>query len=133
VQTITLPAGRPNSARAVAFIQSLPVDQAWRVVVELYKPRRSDQQNRYLWGVVYPALINSGVEEFQGLVPAEMHYVLLGACFGEKTVKTIGGTRRLPNKTSSKLNKAEFCEYVDWIQRIAGGFGVYVPDAGESL
>jgi hypothetical protein len=131
MQAITLPAGRPDSARAAAFIQSLPVDRAWRVVVEAWKPRRSDQQNNFLWGVVYPTLINSGAEEFQGLVPTELHYVLLGACFGEKTVKSIGGTRTIPNRTSSKLSKAEFSGYVAWIQQTAGALGVYVPDPNE--
>jgi hypothetical protein len=128
VQTITLPAGRPNSARAAAFIQSLPVDRAWRVVVELHKPRRSEQQNRYLWSVVYPAFLKL----LEGWDAEDLHEYFLGEHFGWETLEGFGRKRMKPIRRSSRLNKQEFSDYIAYIQRKGAEMGVYVPDAGES-
>jgi hypothetical protein len=126
MQAITLPAGRPDSARAAAFIQSLPVDRAWRVVVEAWKPRRSDQQNRYLWGVVYPAVLSGG--ELDGWDSEDLHEYFLGECFGWETLEGFGRKRVRPIRRSSRLNKQEFADYVGFIQRKAANLGIYIPD-----
>jgi hypothetical protein len=124
MQTITLPAGRPNSARAAAFIQSLPVDQAWRVVVESWKPRRSDQQNRYLWGYVYPQFL----AQLDGWDAEDIHEYFLGECYGWETLEGFGKKRMKPIRRSSRLSKQEFSDYVAFIQRKGAELGVFIDD-----
>lgn len=135
MQTITLPAGRTDSSRAAAFIQSLPVGQAWRVVVEPYKARRSDSQNRYLWGVVYPAVLEGGGVSLksQGWQAEDVHEFFLGEFYGWETLEGMGRKRVKPIKRSAKLSKTEFAEYVGFIQQKAAGMGIYVPDPEERL
>jgi hypothetical protein len=124
METITLPAGRPNSARAAAFIQSLPVDQAWRVVVEPWKPRRSEQQNRYLWGLVYPAFL----KHLDGWDAEDLHEYFLGECYGWDTIEGFGKKRMKPIRRSSRMSKQEFSDYVAFVQRKGAEMGVYIED-----
>jgi hypothetical protein len=128
MQTITLPAGRTSSARAAAFITSLPLDRAWRVVVESYKPRRSDQQNRFLWGVCYPAVLGAGGEALAGWTAEDLHEYFLGEHFGWETLEGFGRRRVRPIRRSSKLTTTEFSDFVATIQRKCAELGVYVPD-----
>jgi hypothetical protein len=129
MQTITLPAGRPDSARAAAFIQSLPVDRAWRVVVEPWKARRSEQQNRYLWGLVYPAFL----AHLEGWDAEDVHEYFLGECYGWETLEGFGRKRMKPIRRSSRLNKQEFSDYVAFIQRKGAEMGVYIEDPEGDL
>lgn len=126
MQTITLPAGRQSNANALRFFERLPTDSAWRVVVEPYKPRRSESQNRYLWGVVYPTILKAG--NLDGWEPEDLHEFYLGECFGWETLEGMGRKRVKPLKRSSKLNKTEFSDYVGFIQRKAAEMGIYIPD-----
>lgn len=129
MQTITLPAGRADSLRAAAFIQSLPVGQAWRVVVEPFKPRRSESQNRYLWGVVYPTF----TKHLDGWEAEDIHEFFLGEHFGWETLEGLGRKRVKPVRRSAKLSKQEFSDYVAFIQRKGAEMGLYIPDPEEQL
>ena len=131
MQTITLLAGRADSQRAAAFIQSLPVGQAWRVVVEPYKANRSQSQNRYLWGVVYPTILQAG--HLDGWEAEDLHEFYLGECFGWETLEGMSRKRVKPLKRSSKLSKTEFSDYVAFIQRKAAEMGIFVPDPEGTL
>jgi hypothetical protein len=131
MQTITLPAGRPDSSRAAAFIQSLPVDRAWRVVVEPYKAKRSDSQNRYLWGVVYPTILKAG--NLDGWHAEDLHEYFLGEHFGWETLDGMGRKRVKPLKRSARLSKQEFSEYVAFIQQRAAEMAIFIPDPEGDL
>ena len=124
MQTIRLPAGREDSARAASFVNALPLDRAWRVEVSEWKPRRSDEQNRYLWGVVYPAI----AERLEGWHKDDIHEYCLGECFGWETIEGLGKKRLRPLKRSSRLNKQEFTDYVAWIQQRMAEHGIYIED-----
>jgi hypothetical protein len=142
MQAITLPAGRSDSARAAAFIQSLPVDRAWRVVVELWKPTRTSQQNRYLHGVCYKTLADA-----IGYETEEVAEFLLGTHFGwkdkpvPKKPSNPTGIESVPVRTTTidengkraVLSKQAFSDYVAFIQRFAASKGVYIPDPEERL
>lgn len=107
------------------FIDMLPVSQGWKVEVTRYAKRRSDEQNRYLWGVVYVAFASA----LPGWDKEDIHDFLLGECFGWERIEGMGRVRLKPIKRSSKLSKIEFAEYVDFCQRKGAEHGVYVPDA----
>jgi hypothetical protein len=99
------------------------VEHGWVVEVKRYQKRRSDQQNRYLWGVVYAAFKRA----LPGWDPEDIHDYLLGECFGWETIEGMGRKRLKPIKRSSKLSTVEFAEYVDFAIRKGAEHGVYVP------
>ncbi len=127
-QTFTVPAeGRQAMAqRIAAFVQSALPGKALRVTVEVARKKRSDDQNRALWGVAYKALSDA-----TGHDPADLHEFFLGECFGWEVIEVMGQRKRRPAKRSSKLTTAEFAEFYDFIQRRAAEAGFWVPSPGE--
>jgi hypothetical protein len=80
---------------------------------------RSEQQNRYYWGVVVDLLSLS-----TGYTPDEMHEAL-------KMKFLMVHRENLPDtvKSTARLTKDEFCEYIDNIQKWAArDMGVVIPD-----
>ena len=108
----------------VRFVQSLPDTKAWKVEIAQHARRRSDEQNRYLWGVVYPAF----EQALEGWDKEDIHEYLLGEHFGWQRIEGMGRAKVKPLKRSSKLTKAEFADYVDFCQRKGAEHGIYVPD-----
>jgi hypothetical protein len=119
--------------RVAGFLSRLPQDKAWRVSVTEQKRRRTTQQNRYLWGVAYPAILTGGWEALRGWDAEDIHEFMLGECFGWETVEGFGKRRLKPLKRSAKLTTLEFSDFVAFIQRKAAEFGVYVPDPEGDL
>lgn len=127
-QTFILHKADPNRANVLAnaqrFLAMLPESQAWKIEVAQYAKRRSDQQNRYLWGVCYPTFMRA----LPGWDAEDVHEFLLGEHFGWERLDGMGRPRLKPIKRSSKLSKVEFAEYVDFCQRKAAEHGLFVPD-----
>ena len=98
--------------------------------------KRSVQQNRYLWGVVYPVFLrDSGLGE-QGWRSEDLHQYFLGECFGWETLEGFGRKRARPLRTTTSpdiMNKQEFADYVAFIQEKAAGYGVVIPDPDEGV
>ena len=122
-QTFILPTGKPA---LVAFLDRLPMARKWKVTIELYAKRRSDQQNRYLWGVAYKTLQDS-----TGQPAEDWHTYMLGEHFGWEEIELFGKKKLRPKQRSSKLTTMEFCDYVDFIQQRAAENGIYIPDPNE--
>lgn len=112
---------------AVRFLEMLPDAQAWKLDIARYAKRRTDQQNRYLWGVVYPTFLRA----LPGWDAEDVHDYLLGEHFGWETIEGFGRKRMKPIRRSSKLSKLEFADYADFCIRKAAGLGLYVPEPGE--
>lgn len=128
MQQILLPKGMAREGvigRIQRLLLSLPLDKAWRVEIAEHKARRSDPQNRYLWGVVYQAI----AKQLHGWDTGDIHDYFLGECFGWETIEGLGKKRLRPLRRSSRLNKQEFSDYVGFIQRRAAEHGIFVPDA----
>ena len=113
-------------ARIARVLAALPIDASWAIEVREHKPTRSTQQNRYLWGAVYPAILAQG--KLDGWTSEEVHEYCLGECFGWETVSGFGRKRIRPLRRSSRLNKQEFADYVAFIQRRMAEHGIIVPD-----
>lgn len=125
-QTI-LPANRPDSSALALRILSLALDKPWRVTIEPYRPKRTDEQNRYLWGVVYATIM----PRLPGWDASDVHEYFLGEHFGWETLEGFGRKRLRPIRRSSRLNKQEFSDYIAFIQHKCAELGIYIPDANQ--
>src|SRR5690606_3719055 len=109
----------------IRFAHQLDPTKAWQFTCEPYRKRRSNQQNRYLWGVCYPALLEGGGEALRGWTADDLHEFFLGEWSGWETIEGFGRKRMKPLRRSSKLSTLEFAEYVDFIHRKAAEMGIY--------
>lgn len=128
--TFTLQKGMDRAAaigRIAAFLTALSRSHAWTVEVKQLARRRSDPQNRYLWGVCYPAI----TKHLPGWTSDDVHEFCLGECFGWERLEGLNRARLKPVKRSSKLSVTEFMDYVAWIQHRMAENGIYVPDPNE--
>ncbi len=113
--------------RIAAFLSRLAPEKGWVVEVKEKKRKRSDPQNRYLWGVCYPAIL----KHLEGWEAEDVHEYCLGECFGWDRLTGLNRDKARPLKRSSTLTVVEFMNYVDWIQRHMAEKGIYVPDPNE--
>ncbi len=133
-ELFTLPKLMPRESvieRVSRFLAMLPLERAWRVTVEEQKRTRTQQQNRYLWGVAYPAVLGGGGEALAGWTAEDLHEYFLGEHFGWEVLEGFGKKRHKPLRRSAKLSTVEFSDYVGFIQRKAADLGIYVPDPNE--
>lgn len=110
--------------RFIRQLRALDPEKAWEVTVAEKKRRRSEQQNRYLWGVCYAELLKA----LPGWNAEDVHEYMLGEHFGWETLEGMGRKRLRPLRRSSKLNKQEFADFVAFIQQKAAEHGVFIPD-----
>jgi len=113
--------------RLVAYVSALLRDKDVEIVVKEHRPRRSDQQNRYLWGVVYPEIL----KHLDGWTAEDVHEFCLGEWSGWEVLQGLGRKRMKPIRRSSRLNTAEFNDYVAHIQQAMAEKGIYIPDPNE--
>ena len=59
--------------KAVASMMTALPAKPFAVTVEVWKKPRTNQQNAYLWGVVYPAVIEGGGEALAGWTRDDLH------------------------------------------------------------
>lgn len=131
-QVLTLPRspGPRNLAPIVGKLSALPIEKEWELTVKERKRTRSAQQNRYLWGVCYATLMKF----LPGWDAEDLHEYFLGEHFGWEQLDGLGRKRLRPSRRSSRLNKQEFADFVDFIQRKAAELGVVIPnpDSGDT-
>ncbi len=87
---------------------------------------RSMSQNAYLWGLVYPTILEHGTLE--GWTKDDLHEYFLGEHFGWDVLEGFGKKRLKPLNRSSSLSKMEFVDYVAFIQQKAAEMGIVIPD-----
>lgn len=88
-----------------------------KVTLEIHnrKPKRTDAQNRYLWGVYYPLIAKeTGNHNIDAL-----HSLFTGLFLTEKVVEVMGRKVRI-KKSTTMLGVGEFCEYVMDIESETG-------------
>ena len=118
--------------KAVAtMVVAIDTKKSWCITVEPWKRKRSDAQNRFLWGVVYPMILEQGGETLGGWTRDDIHEFMLGECFGWEVLEGLGRKRMRPLKRSSALNKEEFTEYLTFIDTKCAEFGIVIPQPYE--
>lgn len=141
-QSILLPKEEPEkrSIRAqkiATFLTALNPKRPWKLTIEPFKRERTNQQNRYLRGVCAKLL-----SEAIGYEVDEVYEYLLGTYFGwkqeacPKTPSNPKGIKDVPVRSTTKnengdkdvLNKQDFWDFVEWIQRFGAKHNVMIPD-----
>lgn len=92
---------------------------------------RTQAQNAYLWGVCYQTILERGGETLGGWTKDDLHEYFLGEHFGWEHLEGFGRRRVKPAHRSSTLNKMEFVDFVDFIQRKAAEMGIVIPNPDE--
>jgi hypothetical protein len=117
--------------RIATILSGLSLERAWQVKVEPYASKRTNQQNKYLWGVVYPNILSSG--KLEGWTAEEVHDYCLGEHFGWETVEGLGRKRIRPIKRSAKLTTPEFQDFIAFIQQRMAEHGIFIPDPDQEF
>ena len=113
---------------AIRMVQGLSPDKTWAIEVTEWKKPRTNQQNAFLWGVAYPAILEGGGEALAGWTRDDLHEYFLGECFGWETLEGFGRKRMRPLKRSSALTKQEFSEYLNFLENRCMDMGITIPE-----
>jgi hypothetical protein len=114
---------QPGFQRSLRWMKDGPVT----VRIQRKQLKRSLDQNAYWWAV--PVRL---IAEHCGYTDSQMHYALLGECFGY-----IAGPNGQPvpvKPSSSDLTREEFTHLIEWVLTWAPTeLGVIVPEPHEHL
>lgn len=127
-QTVIIQKGGSLS-RIVGLLSELVKEMPLKVTIAEYKRTRSLEQNRALWGVIYPAVL----QHLPGWDADDLHEYFLGEWSGWEIIEGFGRKRMRPVRRSSKLSTTEFAEYIAFIQRRMAEHGIYIPDPNEDM
>jgi septal ring factor EnvC (AmiA/AmiB activator) len=115
------------------FAQSLNCKE-FTFTLEKKRSKRSNEQNRYYWGVVVP-LVKQGLTELGYIVNIESTHDFIKSEFNYKEIvnQNTGEIKKLPNSTT-QLTKTEFSDMIERVKQWASEWcGIYIPDAGEQI
>ena len=116
-------------SRAIAQVGAL--QGTWRMELCRYRPRRSDRQNRYYWPCFvapFAEYLKEQGNEFDDFEYAA-HEILKAAFLKVQTFDKRTGKRRVFVQSTTKLNTAEFNEYLDkCAAMLASECGIIVPE-----
>ncbi len=110
------------------MVQHSPKGKTLAVTVEEWKKPRTNQQNAFLWGVAYPAILEGGGEALRGWTRDDLHEYFLGECFGWEVLEGFGRKRMRPVMRSSTMTKQQFSEYLDWLGAKCADMGIVIPE-----
>ncbi len=113
---------------AIRMVQGLSSDKTWAIEITEWKKPRTNQQNAFLWGVAYPAILEGGGEALAGWTRDDLHEYFLGECFGWEMLEGFGRKRMRPLKRSSALTKQEFSEYLNFLEGRCMDMGITIPE-----
>lgn len=119
-----------DMTRAFAVIQAMVRDGTTELTVKPHKARRTVDQNALLWAI-YGEIIKRGGEMMAGWDKDDLHELFLQLHFGSKVLTLGKHKKRTALRRSSKLNKQEFGEFVEFIVRYMAEQGVYIELPGE--
>jgi len=98
-------------------------DQRIELVVQKERHERTNQQSKYLWGVIYQA-----ISDELGYTPEEVHDLCKTMFL--KTHLDVKEKRYTIIKSTKELNTQQFSEYVEQIKRWASSeLSIAIPEA----
>jgi hypothetical protein len=115
--------------KVIATVTELSEDKPWRVTIERYVKKRSNDQNSFLHAVPLRMICDETGHEMD-----DMKDYLLGTAFGWEEYEVMGSPRKRPVRRSSSLNTAEFTHFLEWIEAWAAQeLGMIIPRPNETL
>ena len=117
-------------AKIGRFLHALPGDQAFSVSIQVYKPRRSNEQNALMW-VLFDQIIAKGGEAMRGWTKDDLKDFLCGEIFGWEEFAVFGRKRLRPIHGTSGLNKQQMSDFLDSIVRFMAEKGIYLDLPGD--
>ena len=124
-----------NLAELLNLLLTLP-DGQYKTEIKKHYNRRTSAQNRYLWGVVYPSvlegLIASGNDQWINV--EDVHELCLQTCGSKQVVLyETGEVYNIPSR-SRKMTTTEFMAYIQSITNWSREFlGIDIPQADSFL
>lgn len=124
--------GRAGSvARLVTYMQSLPLDKPWAVVIGKLTRERTNKQNAALWGHAYKI-----IREETGNDVDDLHEHFCGENWGWKETRILGQANIKPRRTTTHdengnkdvINTEEFYNFFLMVQSQSAEYGVDIPD-----
>lgn len=122
-----------NKAEMLKFALSLNCKE-FTFTLEKKRNKRSNEQNKYYWGVVLP-LVKQGLLDIGYQVNIESTHDFIKSEFNYKEIvnKETGEVKKIPNSTT-QLSKSEFAEVVERIKIFASEWlNIYIPDPNEQI
>ena len=113
-------------------INNLPLGD-YVITITPNRKTRSNQQNAYLWGIVYPAVLFGLQDAGWEITDEEQVHEYCKQAFAAREVinKDTGEVLSLPNSTA-RMQTAEFNVYVDKIKAFALEYlNVTIPEPNE--
>ena len=113
-------------------LRNLP-DGEHLITIAPYRKTRSNQQNAYLWGVVYPAVLFGLQDAGWEITHEEQVHEYCKQAFAAREVinKDTGEVLSLPSSTA-RMQPAEFNVYVDKIKAFAFEYlNITIPEPNE--
>jgi len=125
---LTVGQSRPRQVEVLCeYIAKLPAGKAFTVEIKEYRRKRSQDQNKYLWGVVY-RIIRDAMDEPKPTTE-QLHEYWLGECFGWDVIDQFGMVLKKPLERSHDKDTETFGKYWQFIQRrCAETMGIFIPD-----
>lgn len=99
-------------------------DKIVNLTIKEFKKNRTEDQNKYYWGVVVKLL-----GEELGYEKDEIH-ALLGTMFLKDHIE-LKGKRYTVVRSTAVLKTDEFSQYIEQCKRFAAEQGIYIPDANK--
>lgn len=113
-------------------IENLPIGD-YVITITPNRKTRSNQQNAYLWGIVYPAVLFGLQDVGWEITNEEQVHEYCKQAFAAREVinKDTGEVLSLPNSTA-RMQTAEFNVYVDKIKAFAFEYlNITIPEPNE--
>lgn len=122
-----------NKDTFIKFAMSLNCKE-FNITIEKKRSKRSNEQNRYYWGVVVQ-LMKQGLNDIGYMVDDEATHDFIKAEFNSKVIvnEGTGESKNIP-MTTTNMTKTEFSEMIEKIKIFASEWlGVYIPDPNEQI
>ena len=113
-------------------LERLPIGE-YTITITPNRKTRSNQQNAYLWGIVYPAVLFGLQDAGWEIIHEEQVHEYCKQAFAAREVinKDTGEVLSLPNSTA-RMQTAEFNVYVDKIKAFALEYlNITIPEPNE--
>ena len=110
-------------------IDDLPDDKPWLIVAQIYRRKRTLEQNSFLHAV--PLKL---IADYTGHSIDDMKTYLCGTAFGWDEYEVMGEPRKRPRLTTSQLNTEQFNWFLEWLEAWAAQeLGMIIPKPNEVI